>query len=216
MKSEGPTQTSRARLLAAGKSLFAQLGYEQTSTAAIAREAGTSESQLVRYFEGKAGLLAAVFDESWKPLNERVQALMANAVNAREAVLGVLSTVIHAFGQDHQLASIFLFEGRRVRGGAHEVVLSQGFLDFADLVRRLVQRGHRDGSFAREFNDGAIASALMGGTEGMIRDRLIAERGGQPNPFSERDIRRVFGAMLQGLSSPAVEAAQSATTTKPV
>ena len=51
------TQTSRSRLLNAGKSLFARNGYEQTSTAAIAREAGSSESQLIRYFGGKAGLL---------------------------------------------------------------------------------------------------------------------------------------------------------------
>ena len=43
------THTSRSRLLAAGKTLFARHGYEQASTAAIAREAGTSESQLVRY-----------------------------------------------------------------------------------------------------------------------------------------------------------------------
>ena len=44
------TQTARTRLLASGKTLFARLGYEQTSTAAIAREAFTSESQLVRHF----------------------------------------------------------------------------------------------------------------------------------------------------------------------
>jgi hypothetical protein len=34
------------RLLLAAKELFARNGYEQTSTAAIARRAGTSESQL--------------------------------------------------------------------------------------------------------------------------------------------------------------------------
>src|SRR5262249_320630 len=60
------TSTSRSRLLAAGKELFARHGYEQASTAAIARLAGTSESQLVRYFDGKAGLLQAIFNESWR------------------------------------------------------------------------------------------------------------------------------------------------------
>ena len=53
---------SRARLLAAGKSLFARLGYEFTSTATIARDAGTSESQLIRYFGSKAGLLETIFE----------------------------------------------------------------------------------------------------------------------------------------------------------
>src|SRR3982751_1957287 len=64
------TYTSRTRLLAAGKELFAREGYEQASTAAIAKAAGTSESQLMRYFGGKAGLLDAIFNESWAPLND--------------------------------------------------------------------------------------------------------------------------------------------------
>jgi AcrR family transcriptional regulator len=196
------TQTSRSRLLAAGKTLFARHGYEQTSTAAIAREAGTSESQLVRYFDGKAGLLEAIFNESWRPLNEEVQKRIANSPHARDAVLGVLSAVTKAFGQDPELAFLFLFEGRRVRGATQEIVLSKGFLQFAELVRALIRRGQQDGSFPPDFRDAAVASAVMGAAEGMIRDRLIAQRFGRPSPFSEREIRHIFAAMLQGLSQP--------------
>lgn len=194
-------QTSRARLIAAGKSLFARLGYEQTSTAAIAREAGTSESQLVRYFDGKLGLLGSIFEESWKPLNEKVQTLIANATNAREAVLHVLSAMIGALARDPELAFLFLLEGRRVRG-AHELVMSKGAVQFSQLIRHLIQRGQKDGSFSKSFNDVAVASALVGLTESMIRDRLIAERSERTSPFSEREIHRVFSAMLGGLCTP--------------
>lgn len=196
------TQTSRSRLLAAGKTLFARHGYEQASTASIAREAGTSESQLVRYFEGKAGLLEAIFNESWKPLNEEVQKVIANSPHAREAVLGVLSSVTKAFGADPELAFLFLFEGRRVRSGGHEVVLSKGFLQFAELVRALVRRGQQDGSFRAGFSDSAVAVAVIGAAEGMIRERLMAERTGKSRPFSEREVRLVFAALLEGLAPP--------------
>src|SRR5260370_8604282 len=77
----------RARLLAASKSLFARFGYEQSSTAAIARQAGTSESQLVRYFEPKAGLLRAVFDASWIPLNDQVRTVIAPPGTALQPLL---------------------------------------------------------------------------------------------------------------------------------
>ena len=63
---------SRERLLLAAKTLFARHGYEQTSTATIAREAGSSESQLMRYFGGKAGLLDTIFNESWAAVIARV------------------------------------------------------------------------------------------------------------------------------------------------
>ena len=79
------------RLLNAGKSLFAKNGYENTSTAAIAREAGSSESQLIRYFGGKAGLLEAIFNDSWTSLNAVVDDYIADTKHGREAILRLLS-----------------------------------------------------------------------------------------------------------------------------
>jgi len=194
------TSSSRMRLLAAAKRLMAQHGYEQASTAAIAREAATSESQLMRYFGGKAGLLDEVFNTLWRPLTENVQRLIAEASDAREAIEALLSTVITAFGEDHDLAYLFLFEGRRVRGSGPGISLSKGFVDFANLLHSLIRRGKRDGSVDATFDDNAAASALLGAAEGMIRDRLIAERSGQQKPFTETQIRSVFHAMLVGLS----------------
>lgn len=195
------TTSSRGRLLAAGKELFARVGYEQASTAAIARAAGTSESQLVRYFEGKAGLLEAIFNHSWAPLNDEIRRLVGAAPHAREAMLGVLSTVTRGFGSDHELAFLFLFEGRRVRGDGAEVSLSKGGLDFIELVRALIRRGQQDGSFSPAFSDAALAAAIVGAAEGMIRERLIAERAGKSRPFSDKEIRNVFSAILAGVES---------------
>jgi AcrR family transcriptional regulator len=195
------TQTSRMRLLASGKSLFSRLGYEQTSTAAIAREAGSSESQLMRYFGGKSGLLEAIFNESWGALNEVIAKNVAASEHGREAILRILSLVVEAFGRDHDIAFLFLFEGRRVRG--NDVILSKGFIAFYEVVHQLIRRGQQDGSFRADVNDLVLASAMLGCAEGMIRDRLLAERLGQPNPFSDEDVSRVFEAMVSGLSAPA-------------
>ena len=194
------TSSSRARLLAAAKHLMAEHGYEQASTAAIAREAATSESQLMRYFGGKAGLLEEVFNTLWRPLTENVQRLIAEASDAREAIEVLLATVIAAFGEDHELAYLFLFEGRRVRGTGPTISLSKGFIDFTNLLHALIRRGKRDGSIDAAFEENASGSALLGAAEGMIRDRLIAERSGRTKPFSEAQIRSVFHAMLLGLS----------------
>ena len=193
------TQGSRARLLAAGKTLFAQLGYEHTSTSAICREAGTSESQLARYFGGKSGLLETIFDEAWKPLNRVVLPKVASATDAREALLEVISTIVGALSDDEELAFLFVFEGRRVRG-SEGVLLSKGFLEFIELFRHIIERGQKDGSISAEFNAAALASALLGAGESMIRDRLLARRMGKPNPYSEREIRRVLVLLLDGLA----------------
>ena len=196
MKDE--THSVRERLIAAGKALFARHGYEQASTAAIVREAGTSESQLVRYFGGKSGLLEAIFNESWAGLTAQITPLAARAQHSREAFVRILTLVMAAFSRDHDLASIFLFEGRRVRG--HEVALSQGFLAFYDLVHDLIRKGQQDGSFRRDISVEVLGSALLGCAEGMMRDRMIAERGGDAAGFDEEGIRKTFEAVVQALS----------------
>lgn len=193
------TQTSRRRLLDAGKALFARYGFEQTSTAVIAREAGTSESQLVRYYKSKAGLLEAIFNDSWGALNQHIQQVVVGATDAREALAGVLECVTEAFGKDADLAYLLLFEGRRIRGGSSEIVLSKGFMEFANLLRVLIHRGKRDGTFRTDVSDEAIASALLGATEAMIRDRLMAQRSGKGSPYADQEIRAIFFALLTGL-----------------
>ncbi|HET7711278.1 MAG TPA: TetR/AcrR family transcriptional regulator [Thermoanaerobaculia bacterium] len=192
------THTSRGRLLAAGKMLFSRMGYEQTSTAAIAREAGSSESQLVRYFGGKSGLLEAIFNEAWSGLNDHLRTQIEEAEHGRDAILRVLKHFIEAFGQDHDIAFLFLFEGRRVRGA--DIILSKGFHQFSDVLSALVRRGQEDGSFRKDVNEFVITSAMLGCAEGMIRDRMIAEREKRPHPFENDAIHRVFEAMVQGLS----------------
>lgn len=192
------TQTSRGRLLTAGKMLFSKHGYEGTSTATIAREAGTSESQLVRYFGGKSGLLDAIFNESWGGLNEVLHEKIEDSAHGREAILGVFSLMIGAFAQDPEAAALFMFEGRRMRG--NEVALSKGFQQFIELVCRLIQRGQSDGSFRTDVNDAILASAMMGAAEGMIRDQLMARRSGRETPFDDTSVRQVFEAMVNGLA----------------
>ncbi len=188
--------------MAAAKTLFAQNGFERTSTASIAREAGTSESQLVRYYHTKTGLLEAIFNICWQALTPEIQQVVMGATDAREALAGVLETVTDAFGRDPDLAFLLLFEGRRVRGESSEIILSQGFIDFANLIRLLIQRGKKDGTFRVELSDEAMASAILGATEGMIRDRLMAQRAGKEDPFSIAEIRAIFLAFLTGLHQP--------------
>jgi len=193
-------KTSRDRLLAAGKTLFGRLGYEQTSTAAIAREAGTSESQLVRYFGGKSGLLEAIFNQAWEGLNDDIRRHLAESEHGREAILRILGLVLEAFGRDHEMAFLFMFEGRRVRG--NDVALSKGFLKFYELLRELIRRGQSDGSFRNDISADVLASALLGAGEGMMRDRMIGQRvGNSVAVYEDETIRRIFEAIVNGLAA---------------
>lgn len=187
------------RLLAAGKSLFAKNGYEATSTATIARESGSSESQLIRYFGGKAGLLEAIFNESWSALNQLLPKYLEDARHGREAILRLLTLMIQALNRDHDIAFLFLFEGRRMRGATHEVLLSKGFQEFMQVIAAQIERGREDGSFRTDIDPRVLSSAMLGAAEGMVRDRVLNERN-RDEPYSDDDIVRTFSAMVNGLA----------------
>jgi AcrR family transcriptional regulator len=197
MTSGSTTTASRERLLHAAKTLFALHGYEQTSTAAIARDAGSSESQLMRYFGGKAGLLDTIFNESWASVIARVSAEIPPTAPAHDCILGMLGITIEAFGRDHDIAVLFLFEGRRIRG--NEVTLSRGFVEFYQMVQTVIRRGQEDGSFRSDLDPTVLSAALLGAAEGMIRDRLLLERRGMPNPFDDASVRNTFQAIIDGI-----------------
>ena len=83
--------SSHDRILLAAKRLFAQNGYENTSTVAIAREAGTSESQLMKHFGSKLGLLMAVFEWGWIGISERSRAI--NYSSPADRLIAVLQAI---------------------------------------------------------------------------------------------------------------------------
>jgi AcrR family transcriptional regulator len=197
--SDTQVTSSRERLLQAAKRLFAANGYEQTATSAIARAAGTSESQLMRYFGGKVGLLEALFDEAWSDLNGRVEKVVAAQRPERETIVEVLQTISTALARDADLALLFLFEVRRLRGEEPRVRLSRGFLVFADVVRGLVKRGQTARAIDPALDAGAVTSALLGAAEAMIRDRVLARAAGSRG-YPERELARTLDAMLIGFS----------------
>lgn len=203
--SETQTASSRERLLGAAKRLFAANGYEQTATSAIAREAGTSESQLMRYFGGKVGLLEALFDDAWSHLNARVARAVKSAHGNRDSVLQAVQTIVTALSRDSDLATLFMFEGRRMRGDEPRIRLSRGFLAFMDTIRGFIRKAQAAREIDPTLDAGAVTSALIGATESMIRDRLLAKSGGGRG-FAEREIRRTLEAMLNGMARPGAAA----------
>jgi AcrR family transcriptional regulator len=194
---EAQSSSSRTRLLGAAKQLFAAYGYEQSATSAIAREAGTSESQLMRYFGGKVGLLEALFEEAWTHLNARVARATAGTTDSNQALLDGLQAVVAALARDPDLAVLLTFEGRRRRGDEPRIRLPRGFVHFVDTLRGLVKESQKRRAIDPALDSNAVTSALLGATEAMIRDRLLA-RSGAGRSFAEREIRHTLEGMLNG------------------
>jgi AcrR family transcriptional regulator len=186
--------SSRQRLLQAAKHLFATRGYENSSTAMIAREAGTSESQLMKHFGSKNGLLEAVFEEGWVSITEGLRSSENDTPS--EQLRAALEQMLKAMHGDLELRDVMLLEARRVRKEGPAVLVSDGFLKFMHHLDALLQRMSEVGELLPGLQPEVVRSALIGAVEGMLRDELVARRNGQPTHTFD-DIRRIFNLLVR-------------------
>jgi AcrR family transcriptional regulator len=199
------------RILVAAKKLFAQKGYENTSTVAIARAAGTSESQLMKHFGSKEGLLEAIFDQAWTAIHAETQRRFPLAVSPAEKLSTLVNLMQAGLEQDPQLKLLMLLEGRRIRKEGHMVMLTSGFRAFVQVVDDVLRELREAGQLRSDVNIESLRSALMGAFEGLLRDRLLSQRVGFPAHFTVDEARHTFNSILTGfLSLPGRGAKSSA------
>jgi AcrR family transcriptional regulator len=196
---DGKTGTSHDRILQAAKQLFASRGYEKTSTVGIARLAGTSESQLMKHFGSKEGLLEAVFDDGWTTLAAHVKELEA-ATSPRDKLRMLLDIMLAGMERDPDLKLLVLLEGRRIRKEGQMVLITQGFLQFVGVLDGILEQMRAANQLRPDINIDAARSALMGMFEGLLRDQMLADKSGFPSRYTAADLRQIFNVILPALA----------------
>ncbi len=187
--------SSHDRILRAAKQLFAERGYENTSTVNIARLAGTSESQLMKHFGSKEGLLEAIFESGWEQMSFYFRAIH-ELHSPVEKLLALLDLVMKSLDRDPDLKQLMLLEGRRVRREGHLVLMTRGYLQFVQVVDGILTEMQRNHTLREDLEPQAVRSALMGMFEGMMRDQVLAKRVGYPAQFSPEELRKIFHAVV--------------------
>ena len=188
--------SSRDRIREGAKALFAERGYEATTTAAICRLAGTSQSQLIKHFTNKQGVLEAIFEYAWEQLNPAVQLAIERDPSPTHKLKTVVDMALSFLQKDRDLRTIFLLEGRRIRGDGHMVVLVPGFLDFIKILDGVLKEMNARGELVPNVHPQAVRSVLMGAFEGLLRDHMLARSSRFPAAYSEADFPAVFSTFL--------------------
>jgi AcrR family transcriptional regulator len=188
------------RILRAAKTLFADSGFENTSTMSIARLAQTSESQIVKHFGTKEGLLEAIFEDGWKHIAQAFGAIeyLPSPGSKLQALVGLILTKLE---EDAQLKQLFLFEGRRIRREGRMVLMTQGFLQLVRTADKLLKEMRDLGQLRSDLHLEGIRSALIGMLEGLLRDKMLASRIPYSASFNAEDIRKLFLHVLNSFST---------------
>jgi AcrR family transcriptional regulator len=196
-----PAASSHDRILAAAKHLFAQRGYENTATVAIARAAGTSESQLMKHFGSKEGLLEAIFEQGWRHMGQALGEV-ERLHEPKPKLRALLDAMLRSLETDPELKELMLLEGRRIRREGNMVMMTSGFLHFVAIIDGVLDAMRAAGQLREGVHPQAMRSALIGIIEGLLRDEVLARRVGYAAAFGPQDISNTFDLALGCFMKP--------------
>ncbi len=92
-----PSPEKRAQYLSAALKLFVTNGVQNTSTAAVAKEAGTAAGTLFLYFPTKQDLINELVMEIVKAQSETIETALTPALSARDTFLAIWEGSIRWF-----------------------------------------------------------------------------------------------------------------------
>lgn len=112
MAGENRSNVEQRVLQAAKQVLFAR-GFHNSSLRAIAKKAGTSESGVLRFYQGKLHLLQCVFASCWTEINDRLDKVLAAEVkkdpDPRNLLLEVARFILEEYQAEEPMMHFMLY-----------------------------------------------------------------------------------------------------------
>ena len=193
----GSAGSSRERLRAAAKALFAEKGYEATAISDITRAAQTSHSQFLKYYANKEELRREIVDEQWAELTKAIILASLSVPSPAEKLRLALNMLISFLENDAHFRAIALLENPAIReNGAPRA--SREFRNFVAVLDDILSAMQSDRQLRAGIEVQPFRSALLGAVEGMMRDQMLNHAF--PAKYSVEQVRSMLSVMIDSAS----------------
>jgi AcrR family transcriptional regulator len=187
------TEATRGALLAAGRRLFAEHGYEGVSAEEVVRAAGVTRGALYHHFGGKAELLDAVYEQLEREVTERIARVVLGS--ELESPLEAMRAGVGAFLDEcaePEVRQIALHDAPAVLGWERwrEVAAANGLGLIEASLAAAIEAGE-----LRPLPVRTTAHLLLGALD---EAAMLAARSDDPADLAEATA--VLGALLDGLA----------------
>jgi AcrR family transcriptional regulator len=183
------SETTRAELIAAARSLFIEKGYTDTATPDIVAAAGVTRGALYHHFADKKALFAAVAEAEARTVAEEIDRAAPDDTPTREALIRGGEAYLAAMAEPGR-TRLLLLDGPAVlgRGGMDEIDDRHA----ARSLRAGIQFAVRAGELPRDLPVD-VATQLL--SSAFDRAALAIEVGGDARAYG-----RVLAALIDGLA----------------
>ena len=188
------TERTRAALIDAGRSLFAEHGFAATSTEGLVRLAGVTRGALYHHFRDKRDLFEAVYEDVERCLAERLTASLTGVTDPMEVLrLGAASFLDACL--DPAVQRIALLEAPTVLGWERWREIDE--LYGLGLVRVALQVA-MDAGAIRKGPIEPLAHVLFGA---LVEAAMLLASSPAP-AASRKEVGQAITVLLDGLEAP--------------
>src|SRR5262245_6735919 len=147
----------REQLIEVATRLFAEYGYEATTTARIAQEAGVTEPILYRHFESKQELFVAIVRDVSHATMKGWNALIAGVTDPAEKIRRVCDAIpdhIRKYAEEYHVLHGALSTSRDKKVIA---VMKEHYREIEEFFAKIISDGQKAGDFQKRINPRSVA-----------------------------------------------------------
>lgn len=191
---------TRAAIVQAATGRFAAQGFDSTTLADVAADAGVSGPSVAFHFGNKDGLLAAVMEQYFAALLAGAQETVAAPGSPRERLQAFMEFWFRSQEGAFDLYSVFATQGGwRQIDSESGAAIRDGYRAINAVVDRLIDDMKSGGTVRAEVSTRLVRDSLMGASEWVMRGRL--HTAGRPD--YDRDARDLLSIVIDGAGAPA-------------
>jgi len=185
-------------ILRVGREVFAEAGYERSTTTEIAQRLGISEATVFTYFRGKRELCMRVIGDWYDEIIGAIEAGLPKEKSIREQLEFVVHTHLRLFLiQGTGLCALVLSEGR-----SKGQELGEGFVElqrrYTAPLMDLLARGQAEGQLRQDIPLRLLRSLVFGPMEHILWEAVITQR----QIDIEASARDLVALLWQALQAP--------------
>jgi hypothetical protein len=136
-----------------------------------------------------------MLDEQWSQLNTAVLLATTGAPSGVEKLKLALNMFISFLEGNPSFRTMVLLD-RVISREPTRISVNRGYREFTRILDDIFEAMNGGGELLPRSDVQALRSGLMGSLEGMLRDRLLAEKGDYPAQYSEEQVRSVIMSFL--------------------
>jgi AcrR family transcriptional regulator len=191
------SQETRANILNAAQSLFAQNGYDATGVADICQEAGVSKGSFYYHFPSKQALFLELLDEWLSGLDVQLNLLRQNDQSAPDSLIAmtsVLPLVFQSAGNHLQMFLEFWIQASR-DATIWEATIAP-YHRYQTLFASLIEEGITEGSL-EPVDTQITAQVIVSFAVGLLLQGLLDPQGADWEKVAKQGIQYLMDGITK-------------------